>query len=91
MGGRVGYRESASEEFGALPRGVQRALRDTLSRIDPKAPDAHADLDVARIRGTSTLWRLALNDYRCVFRAERDRIVVFAVGLRPGFYQRFER
>jgi mRNA-degrading endonuclease RelE of RelBE toxin-antitoxin system len=86
----VGFRESAAVEFGTLPKAEQRSLRDLLKRIAASFPDIPIDLDVERVRGTETLWRIAFGEYRCVFRIERDRLVVFAVGLRRGFYLRFE-
>jgi mRNA-degrading endonuclease RelE of RelBE toxin-antitoxin system len=85
----VGYRESAVVEFQTLPKAEQRRLRDALQRIADSFPKTPSHLDVERIRGTETLWRLAFGEYRCVFRLEEDRLVVFAVGARTGFYQRF--
>jgi mRNA-degrading endonuclease RelE of RelBE toxin-antitoxin system len=82
----VGYRESAVVEFQALPRAEQRRLKDALQRIADSFPRNPSDLDVERIRGTETLWRLAFGDYRCVFRLEKDRLIVFTVGARRGFY-----
>lgn len=89
MARSVGYRESAAEEFQTLPKAEQRRLKDTLQRLAGPFPEVPSDLDVERIRGTDTLWRLALGDHRCVFRVERERLVVFAVGRRSGFYLRF--
>jgi mRNA-degrading endonuclease RelE of RelBE toxin-antitoxin system len=85
----VGYRESAVVEFQTLPKAEQRRLKDALQRIADAFPKIPSDLDVERIRGTETLWRLAFGSYRCVFRLEKNRLVVFTVGSRTGFYQRF--
>jgi mRNA-degrading endonuclease RelE of RelBE toxin-antitoxin system len=89
-GRSVAYRESAVTEFLQVPKDAQRAIRDALQRLAGTFPDIPAGLDVVQVRGTSTLWRLAIGEYRCVFRIEAARLVVFGVGLRPGFYLRFE-
>ena len=75
-------------EFQTLPKSEQRELRDYLRRIAASFPDVPAELDVKQVRGTETLWRLAFGDCRCVFRLETERLVVFGIGLRPGFYLR---
>jgi mRNA-degrading endonuclease RelE of RelBE toxin-antitoxin system len=85
----VGYRASAALEFRTLTKDAQRRLRDSLRRIAGAFPEIPPDLDVERVRGTGTLWRLAFGECRCIFRVEKDRLVVFAVGERPGFYLRF--
>jgi mRNA-degrading endonuclease RelE of RelBE toxin-antitoxin system len=86
---RVGYRESAALEFQLVPGSVQREIKDALERVARNFPDIPPELDVERVRGTESLWRLAVGEYRCVFRMEEHGLVVFGVGLRPGFYLRF--
>ena len=85
----VAYRESAAAEFLTLPKAEQRVLKDALKAIAARFPDTPPGLDVEKVRGTDTLWRFAFGEYRCVFRMEKEKLIVFAIGLRPGFYLRF--
>jgi mRNA-degrading endonuclease RelE of RelBE toxin-antitoxin system len=86
----VAFRESAAAEFLLLPKTEQRLLKDALSKLAASLPEIPAGVDVEDVRGTKTLRRLAISEYRCVFRFTEDSLEVLGVGLRPGFYLRFE-
>jgi len=86
----VTVREAAQRELELLPERIRRTFLGALSRLDAARTLPIRDLDIVAIRGSRSLHRLAVGEYRAVFRFDgRGRCDFLTFGPRAGFYQRF--
>ena len=73
----------AAEQFAALPRTVQVRVMRIFERLE-RWPDVSG---AKPLRGDLSGWfRVRTGDYRILFSASDDEVVVEKIGHRDGFY-----
>ena len=84
------YKESAGAGFLAMPKGVRQKFRDAI-RLLERSPVGivPSGLDVIRFRGTRHLYRIAIEDYRGIFRWEGRKLEFLDFGHGHEPYVRF--
>ena len=84
------YKESAGADFLAMPKGVRQRFRDAI-RLLERSPVGivPTGLDVIQFRGTRSLYRIAVEDYRGIFRWEGRKLEFLAFGYGHEPYVRF--
>jgi mRNA-degrading endonuclease RelE of RelBE toxin-antitoxin system len=87
---KVIVREDAAGELELLPAPIRDEFEAALDKLELAESLPVRGLDIIPLRGSRTLHRLAIGDYRGAFRYVENRTCDFLTfGPRAGFYQRF--
>jgi hypothetical protein len=82
-------------EFLALPEDVRDACWHVISslRRRPKSPGAGFRVERLRKSAPTEAWTAHFEDdrYRLLYVVDGETLILFGVGLRPGFYRRLDR
>lgn len=89
MAWRIEVLRPAARALRGLPRADQRAIAAAIDGLaaEPRPPGSRV------LRGSRTLYRIRVGDYRIVYAIEAERLVVLVVriGHRREVYRRLER
>jgi mRNA-degrading endonuclease RelE of RelBE toxin-antitoxin system len=76
----------ARKEFLALPRPLQRQLRELSPYLLTNPYRSYPWLQVRELRELPGVWRFRLGLYRVFYRVEASTLVMAAITLRPPAY-----
>ena len=90
---RIYLKPSAVRELESLPRPIAEAFREAITEMRSSRSATRLRLDVQRLRGTRTLWRLRVGPlpYRGVYRLVGNEVEVLMFGHRGQIYRRLPR
>lgn len=86
MAGRIQFTRSAEKEFLRLPRDVQIRFASAFNLLEADPSRAKPGLDIKRLHGTRTTWRLRVGDYRGIYEREGEQLVFTRFDHRSRIY-----
>ncbi len=86
MSHRVEFKKSAEKEFSRLPKDVMRRFAEAIEKVaeDPGRP--RSGVDIKRLHGTKTTWRLRVGDFRGIYELVEGRVVFTRFAHRSKVY-----
>ena len=83
---RVEFKKSAEKEFARLPKEAIRRFADAIDQLSADATHARPGVDIKRLHGTRSTWRLRVGDYRGIYEVIDDRVVFTRFAHRSKVY-----
>jgi len=80
---QVGLTTEAAEQYDRLPRRIQSRIDNVILRLAQWPKVSGAKPLVGRLAGN---FRIRTGDYRIVFRASGDKVIVWKIGDRKDVY-----
>ncbi len=84
---RVEFTRSAKKELSKLPRDVAARFAAAIDRLREDPARARPGVDVRKLKGTGSAWRLRVGEYRGIYELEGDRIVFTRFAHRSKVYR----
>jgi mRNA interferase RelE/StbE len=82
----VELKRSAQKEFRRLPRTVMVRFGQAIEELAEGPLRPRAGLDIRKLHGTRSTWRLRVGEYRGIFEAQKDRLVFTRFAHRSKVY-----
>ena len=83
---RVQLTRSAEKELGKLPAGVVRRFVEAIDAVAEEPRKARPGVDIKRLKGTKSTWRLRVGDYRGIYEIEGATVVFTRFAHRARVY-----
>jgi mRNA interferase RelE/StbE len=83
---RIEFKKSAEKEFQRLPKDVIRRFVDAIDQLATDPRKARTGVDIKRLHGTKSTWRLRVGDYRGIYELVEDRVVFTRFAHRAKVY-----
>lgn len=78
---------SAEKELSKLPREAILRFAAAIDRLREDPTHARPGVDVKRLKGARSAWRLRVGDYRGIYEVEGDRVVFTRFARRSKVYR----
>lgn len=84
---QVQLTRSAEKELSKLPREVTLRFAAAIDRLQEKPTRTRPGVDVKRLKGTRSAWRLRVGDYRGIYEVEGGQVVFTRFAHRSKMYR----
>ena len=82
----IELKHSAQREFQRLPREAILRFAQAIDELAKGPLRARAGVDIKKLHGTRSTWRLRVGDYRGIFESQKDRLVFTRFAHRSKVY-----
>ena len=86
MAFQVEFKKSAEKEFARLPKDVIRRFVEAIERLSENPIRARSGVDIKRLHGTKTAWRLRIGDFRGIYEVVDGRLIFTRFAHRSKIY-----